>query len=95
MVVSNRHVGEHSAGFEGIHGSRCYGMTNQDEFYLLDFCVANKLAFTYTIFRKNKSRLITFSFGSNHAQMDFILFRTAQLKNIKNTKVISSEDCIT
>ena len=52
-------------------------------------------AITNIFFRKNKSRLITFSFGGNHTQIDLILVRRAQLKYIKDTKVISSEDCIT
>ena len=31
----------------------------------------------------------------NHTQIDFILIRTAQMKNIKDAKMISSEECIT
>ena len=70
----NGHVGEHSAGFEGVHRGSGYGMRNQDGLRILNFCVADKLAITNTFFRKNKR---------------------AQLKNIKDTKVISSEECIT
>ena len=70
-------------------------MRNQDGLRILDFCVASKLSITNTFFRKNKSRLITFSSGDNHKQIDFILVRTAQLKNIKDAKVISSEKFIT
>ena len=70
-------------------------MRNQDGLHFLDFCVANKLAITNTFFHKNKSRLITFSSGGNHAQTDFILVTRAQLKNIKDTKVISSKEYIT
>ena len=91
----NGHVGKHSAGFEGVLGGSGYGMKNQDGLRILDFCVANKLAITNTFFHKNKSRLITFSSGGNHTQIDLILFRRAQLRNIKDTKVISSEECIT
>ena len=70
-------------------------MRNQDGLHFLDFFVANKLAITNTFFHKNKSRLITFSSGGNHAQTDFILVTREQLKNIKDTKVISSEEYIT
>ena len=91
----NVHVGENSAGFEGAHGGSGYGMRNQNELCILDFCVANKLPITNTFFCKNKSRLITFSSGGNHKQIDFILVRRAQLKTIMDTKVISSEKCIT
>ena len=89
------HVGEHPAGFEGVHEGSGYGMRNQDGLCILDFCVANKLAINNTFFRKNKSMVITFSFGSNHTDIDFIHVRRAQLKNIKDRKVISSEECIT
>ena len=58
------------------------------------FCVANKLAITNTLFRKNKSMLITFLSGGNHTQIDFILVKRAQLKNIKDTKVFISKECI-
>ena len=70
-------------------------MSNQDGLRIPDFSVANKLAITNTFFRKNKSRLITFSSGGNHAYIDFILVARAQLKNIKDTKVPRSEECIT
>ena len=91
----NGHVGEHSAGFEGVHRGSGYGMRNQDGLRILNFCVADKLAITNTFFRKNKSGLITFSSGGNYTQIEFILVSRAQLKNIKDTKVISSEECIT
>ena len=75
----NGHVGEHSTGFEGVHGGSGYGMRNQDGLRVLNFCVANKLAITNTFFHKNKSRLITFSSGGNRTQIDFITVRRARL----------------
>ena len=91
----NGHVAKHSAGFEGVHRGSGYGIRNQDGLRILDFCEANKLVITNTFFHKNKSRLITFSSGGNHTQIDFIHARRAQLKNIKDTKMISNEECIT
>lgn len=70
-------------------------MRNQDGLDIIDFCVANKLAIPNTFFCKNKSKLITFSSWGSHTKIDFILVRRVQLKNIKDTKVISSEECIT
>ena len=69
----NGHVGERSAGFQGVHGGSWYGMRNQDGLHILDFCVGNKLAITNSFFHKNKTSLITFSSGGNHTQIDFIL----------------------
>ena len=88
----NGYVGKHSAGFEGVHGGSGYSMRNYDGLHILDFCVVNKLAITNTLSCKNKSRLITFSSGG---VIDFILVGRAQLKNIKDTKVISTEEYIT
>ena len=82
---------QHSAGFKGVYGGSGYGIRNQDGLCILDFCVANKLAITNTLFCKNKSRLITFSTGGNHTQVDFILVRTPQLKNIKDIKLIIAQ----
>ena len=33
----NGYVGEHSAGFEGVHGGNGYDMINQDGLRILDF----------------------------------------------------------
>ena len=79
---------------EGVHEGSGYGMRNKDGLCILNFYVANKLAITNTFFSKNESRRITFSFGSNHTEIDFIHIRRAQPKN-KDTKVISSEECNT
>ena len=62
--------------------------------FIVYFCVANKLAISDTLFCKNKSRLITFLSGGNHTEIDFILVKRAQLKKIKDTKVLISKECI-
>ena len=62
----NGHVGDRSARFDSVYVGSGYGMRNQDGLHILDFCVTNKLAITNTFFRKNKSRLVTFSYGGNH-----------------------------
>ena len=62
----NGYAGDYSAAFEGVNGGGWYGIRNQDGFYILNFCVTNKLAITNIFFCKNKSRLITFSSVGNH-----------------------------
>ena len=91
----NGHVGEQSDGFEGIHGGHGYGDRNSDGIRILDFCVANQLAVLNTFYKKNPNRLVSYSSGGNQTQSDYILTRRSQLKNIRNTKVIGSEECIT
>ena len=53
----NRHVDEHSAGFEGVHGGSGYDMRNQDGLRILDFCVTNKLAITKTFFEDDPKKM--------------------------------------
>ena len=91
----NGHVGQVSAGFEGIHGGHGYGERNPDGIRILDFCVSNNLVITNTFFEKRENQTITYSSGGNKSQIDYILTRRSQFKNVQNTKVIGSEECIT
>ena len=61
----NGHIGEHSAGFEAVHGGNVYGVIKQDGLWIFDFSVANKLAVANTFFQKNISRLIKYSSRGN------------------------------
>ena len=70
-------------------------MINQDWLWVLDFCVANKHAVANTLFQRNISTLITYSSGGNQTQIDYILVKRFNLKNIKDTKAISSQKWIT
>ena len=40
------------------------------------------------------SRLITYSSGGDETQIDYLLVRRNELKNVTNVNVISSEECI-
>lgn len=86
------HFGERSNGFEDGH--ECSDI-NQDGLCLLDFWVSNQLAIVNTFFKKNATRLITYSSEGCHAQIDYLLVRKSQLKNIKDINVICNEECIT
>ena len=39
----NGHVGEKVAGYEGVHGAKCYGVRNTEGEMLLEFAGAKKL----------------------------------------------------
>ena len=92
----NGHVGQQSTSFEDGHGGYGYGEQNQDGVRILDFCVSNKLAIVNTFFQKtNNNRLVTYSSGGNQTQIDYILTKRCQLKNIRDVKVIGREECIT
>ena len=91
----NGHVGQGSNGFEGHHGGNGFGVRNQDGTRILDLCVATNLAITNTFYRKQDSRLITYCSGDNKSQIDYILVRRSDLKRVRDTKVIGSEECVT
>ena len=79
-----------------VHGGCGYGEQNQDGVRILDFCASNRFAIVNTFFQKtNNNRLVTYSSGGNQTQIDYILTKRCQLKNIRDVKVIGSEECIT
>ena len=78
-----------------------YGVIKPDGLGILHFGVANKLVVAANklvvaniFFQKNIGRVITHSSGGNQTQIDYILVKRSNLKNIKDTKAISSEESI-
>ena len=97
----NGHLGKHTAGFEGVHMGNGYGVIKPDGLGILHFGVANKLVVAANklvvaniFFQKYIGRVITHSSGGNQTQFDYILVKRSNLKNIKDTKAISSEESI-
>ena len=91
----NGHVGKATCGFDGVHGNCGYGERNPEGITILDLCTAADLAVTNTFFTKSDSRLITYHSGTAQSQVDYILVRRSELKMVRDTKVIGSEECIT
>ena len=90
----NGHVGQLSDGFDGVHGNRGIGSRNAEGISLLDLCVALDLAVVNTFFEKAASRLITYKSGSASTQIDYMLVRRSDLRLVRDSKVIGSEECI-
>ena len=95
VEILNGRKGEHSAGFEGVQEGNGYGVINQDGLRILDFCATTKLTVANTFFQKNISRYITYPSDGNQIQIGYILVKRSNLNKIKDTNVISSEECIT
>jgi hypothetical protein len=52
------------------------------------------LALVNTFFNKNEENLITYKSGGNSSQIDFILTRRADLKEMQDCKVIPGEEVV-
>ena len=89
----NGHVGRVAGGFEAVHGGFGYGNCNIEGERLLEFAVANNLIVGNTQFKKRDSHLVTYSFGENNSQIDYILYRKSFKKSVINFKVITGEEC--
>ena len=89
----NGHVGKTSAGFEGHHGGKGFGDCNPEGVRILDMCTAADLAVTNTFFNKRDSQLISYRSGSALTQVDYILVRRCDLRLVRDTKIIGSEEC--
>jgi len=70
------HVGRESAGFEQV---KVYGISNIKGEMLLEFADSKDLVVWNTLFSKEDAKKITFDFGGNKSQIDYILMRTAEI----------------
>ena len=91
----NGHIGKASAGFEEVHGGCGFGDRNTEGERILEFATANNLAVGNSWFQKDDNHLITYDSGGAKTQVDYILLRRADLKRVKNIKVIPGEECAT
>ena len=74
---------------------RGFGSRNADGIIILDLFAAAYLAITNTYFMKLDSHLVTYRFGNSCTQVDYVLTRRSDLKQVQNVKVIADEKCVT
>ena len=91
----NGHVGKAPEGFSGVHGGRGFGSGNADGTRILDLCTTANLAVTNTYFMKPDSHLVTYRSGNSCTQVDYILTRRSDLKQVQDVKIIGNEECVT
>ena len=80
----NGHVGKAPEGFNGVHGGCGFCSRNADGTRILDLCTAANLAITNTYFMKPDSHLVTYRSGNSCTQVDYILTRRSDLKQVQN-----------
>ena len=60
---------------------------------ILDLCTTVNLTITYFI--KPDSHLVTYHSGNSCTQVEYILTRRSDLKQVQNVKAIRDEECVT
>ena len=78
----NGHVGKAPEGFNGVHGGHGFGSHNADGTRIFDLCTAANLAITNTHFMKSDSHLVTYGSANSCSQVDYILTRCSDLKQV-------------
>jgi len=89
----NGHIGELSAGYEGVHGGCGLGARNTEGERILEFSVAHNLVVTNSCFRKKPDHIVTYKSGTSISQIDYILVRKRDRKLVRDVKVIPGEEC--
>ncbi|XP_049855260.1 uncharacterized protein LOC126335835 [Schistocerca gregaria] len=80
---------------QSTHGRHGFGEKNDDVQHILNFSEAHNLAIANTWFKKRDSHLITYYSRTNAMQIDYILVRRRDLKDVLDTKVIPYETVAT
>lgn len=87
----NGHIGKGNDVINRIHGGNAYGDGNEDGEKIIDFALAFDLVIGNTIFCKKNEHLITYRSGDRASQIDFLLYRRNNIKEIRNCKVIPGD----
>ena len=70
-------------------------MKNTEGTRILEFAVVHNLVVGNTHFHKKDNHLITYHSGGNSSQIDYILVRKSDFKQVRNIKVIPGEEVVT
>ncbi|MDJ0933710.1 MAG: endonuclease/exonuclease/phosphatase family protein [Breoghania sp.] len=87
----NGHVGEGNRGDEAVMGRHGYKERNAEGQSLVDFAVRKDMAVVNTYFKKKEEQRVTFKSGGRCSQVDYILCRRANLKDVSDCKVLVGE----
>ena len=90
----NGHVGKHPGVFQRVHGGKGYGQSNREGEKIVESMESLDLALVNIFFNKKEEHLITYTSGRNSSQIDFIMTRRADLKEMRDCKVISGEEVV-
>ena len=87
----NGRVGEGNAGHEACIGRHGFGERNEQGDRITSFATAGGLAIVNTFFKKRTSQQVTFTSGGNNTQVDYMLCRRTELKQVVVCNVIPGE----
>ena len=87
----NGHIGNGNNPIRWIHGGNTFGEGNEDGEKIVDLALSFDLVIRNTIFRKKNEHLITYCSGDRASQIDFLLYRRKDIKEIRNCKVIPGD----
>ena len=87
----NGHVGEGNIGDKEIMGRYRAGMRNKEESMVMDFAKRMNLAIVNTYFKKKDERRVTYKSGGKSTQVDYVMCRRRNLKEMCYFKVIVNE----
>ena len=87
----NGHVGEGNIGDEEIMGRYDAGTRNKEVSMVVDFAKKMNLKIVNTYFKKNDKNRVTYKSGGNSTQVDYVMCRRRNLKEMCNCKVILNE----
>lgn len=91
----NDQVVTDSDGFEEIHGGYGYGIGNDEAMQILDLFLANQLDTSSIFFAMQNNQLLTCKCSIKISDIYHILVRKCNLTYVQDTRIITSEECIT
>jgi hypothetical protein len=90
----NGHVGTDINGYEGVHGGHGYGIRNEEGDRFLEMAQGLNLTIMNTYFKKPEEQKITYRSGTRSSQIDFIVVRNEDRKQVRDCKVIPGEAAV-
>ena len=87
----NGHVGEGNIGDEEIMGRYGAGTRNKEGSMVVDFVKRMDLAIVNTYFKKKDEHRVTYKSGGKSTQVDHVMCRRRNLKEMNDCKVILNE----
>ena len=87
----NGHMGEENIGDEDIMGRYGTGTRNKEGSRVVDFGKRMDLAIVNTYFKKKDEHRVTYKSGGKSTQVDYVMCRRRNLKEMCDCKVILNE----